>query len=93
MTPYSLKTLSPLSMRTGKEILLDLMMPDLHGWDVYQRIRTAEASRDTPVIIVTAKAESIDWALGMQVKAVDDYVTKPFNSKQLLTSIENVLSS
>ncbi len=73
-------------------ILLDLMMPDMDGWDVYQQIKGSESTRHIPVIIVTAKAQSIDKVLGLQIAKVDDYITKPFSPNDLVSSIEKVLS-
>ncbi len=72
-------------------VLLDLMMPDVDGWDVYQQLKADEATRNIPVIIVTAKAQNIDKVLGLHIAKVDDYIAKPFSSKQLIDSIEKVL--
>jgi DNA-binding response OmpR family regulator len=72
-------------------ILLDLMMPDMDGWDVYQNIKGTESTKTIPVIIVTAKAQNIDKVLGLQIAKVDDYVTKPFSPTDLVNSIEKVL--
>jgi len=72
-------------------ILLDLMMPDMDGWEVYQQIKANEKTRDIPVIVVTAKAQSIDKVLGLHIAKVDDYIAKPFQPKELLESVEKVL--
>ncbi len=72
-------------------ILLDLMMPDMDGWEVYQQMKADEATRDIPVIVVTAKAQSIDKVLGLHIAKVDDYIAKPFSPQELLASIDNVL--
>ncbi len=72
-------------------ILLDLMMPEMDGWEVYQHLRNHDNTRDIPVIIITAKADSIDKVLGLRVARVDDYVTKPFGPQELMVSIERVL--
>ena len=74
-------------------VLLDLMMPDMDGWEVYQQIKSDEELKHIPVIIVTAKAQSIDKVLGLHIAKVDDYVTKPFGPQELLQSIEKVLSA
>jgi DNA-binding response OmpR family regulator len=74
-------------------VLLDLMMPEMDGWEVYQNLRGNESTRDIPVIIITAKAQSIDRVLGLHIAKVDDYVTKPFGPKELLSSVEGVLES
>jgi len=73
-------------------ILLDLMMPDMDGWEVYQQMRADETTRDIPVIVVTAKAQSIDKVLGLHIAKVDDYIAKPFSPKDLLDSVERVLA-
>jgi DNA-binding response OmpR family regulator len=72
-------------------VLLDLMMPDMDGWEVYQQMKANEATRDVPVIVLTAKAQSIDRVLGLHVAKVDDYISKPFNPQELLESVERVL--
>lgn len=72
-------------------ILLDLMMPDMDGWEVYQQIKANEKTKDIPVIVVTAKAQSIDKVLGLHIAKVDDYIAKPFNPQELLASVERVL--
>lgn len=72
-------------------VLLDLMMPDLDGWEVYQELKADPGLKEIPVIIVTARAQSIDKVLGLRIAKVDDYITKPFGPKDLLNSITNVL--
>ena len=72
-------------------VLLDLMMPDMDGWEVYQQMKADKDMRDIPVIVVTAKAQSIDKVLGLHIAKVDDYITKPFGPKDLLESIRKVL--
>ncbi len=74
-------------------ILLDLMMPDVDGWEVYRQIRAHEKLKDIPVIIVTAKAQGIDRVLGLHIAGVDDYIVKPFGPKQLVSSVESILST
>ena len=72
-------------------VLLDLMMPDIEGWDVYQQIRANEATKHIPVIVVTAKAQNIDKVLGLHIAKVNDYISKPFSPQELVASIERVL--
>jgi DNA-binding response OmpR family regulator len=73
-------------------VLLDLMMPDMDGWEVFHRIRADEALSGIPVIVVTARAQSIDRVLGLHVARVDDYISKPFTPQDLVESVERVLS-
>jgi len=72
-------------------VLLDLMMPDMDGWEVYQKMKADDELRDIPVVVVTAKAQSIDKVLGLHIAKVDDYVTKPFGPQELLQSVRKVL--
>jgi len=73
-------------------ILLDLMMPEVDGWEVFRQMRADEQMKDIPVIVVTAKAQSIDKVLGLHIAKVDDYVTKPFGPQELLRSVNKVLA-
>ncbi len=73
-------------------VLLDLMMPDMDGWDVYQQMKAEPKTRDIPVIVVTAKAQSIDKVLGLHIAKVDDYIAKPFSPQELVDSVDKVLS-
>lgn len=73
-------------------ILLDLMMPDLDGWDVYQQIRSNEETRNIPVIVITAKAQMIDRVLGLHIAKVDDYISKPFRPVELIESVNRILN-
>ncbi len=68
-------------------VLLDLMMPELGGYDFIRHFR---ADSQTPIIVLTAKLEETDKVLGLELGA-DDYVTKPFGMRELLARIRAVL--
>jgi two-component system response regulator VicR len=72
-------------------LLLDLMMPEMDGGDVFHQMKAEVELKDIPVIVVTAKAAPIDKILWMNVAKVDDYVTKPFGPQELIESVEKVL--
>ena len=72
-------------------VLLDLMMPDMGGWEVYQQMKADAELKVIRVVVVTAKAQSIDKVLGIHIAKVDDYVTKPFGPQELLQSVNKVL--
>jgi DNA-binding response OmpR family regulator len=74
-------------------VLLDLMMPDMDGWEVYQQMKADPDLRAIPVVVVTAKAQSIDKVLGLHIAKVDDYITKPFGPQELLESVEKILGN
>jgi len=72
-------------------VLLDLMMPEMDGWQVYQQLKADEATQDIPVIVVTAKAQNIDKVLGLHIAKVDDYIPKPFSLQELVDRVDAVL--
>ena len=71
-------------------ILLDIMMPEMDGYEVCKKLKDNEKTKDIPVIFLTGKAESEDIVTGLKLGAVD-YVTKPFNSAELLSRIRTHL--
>lgn len=71
-------------------VLLDWMLPDMSGLEFVRALKRADATRDLPVIMLTARAEEDDKVLGLGSGA-DDYITKPFSSRELLARIEAVL--
>lgn len=72
-------------------VLLDLMMPDVDGWEVYRQIKADERLKAIPVIAVTAKAQNIDRVLGLHIAGMDDFITKPFGPRELISSVKRVL--
>ena len=68
-------------------ILLDIMLPKLDGWQV---CRTIRKNSTVPIIMLTAKGETFDKILGLDLGA-DDYVTKPFDSKEVVARVKAVL--
>jgi two-component system phosphate regulon response regulator PhoB len=71
-------------------VVLDLMLPGLDGLEVAKRLRSDPETRETAIVMLTAKAEESDVILGLGVGG-DDYVTKPFRFKELLARIKAVL--
>lgn len=72
-------------------VLLDLMMPEMDGWQVYQQLKADASTAEIPVIVVTAKAQNIDKVLGLHIAKVDDYISKPFSLQELVDRVEKVL--
>jgi DNA-binding response OmpR family regulator len=73
-------------------ILLDLMMPDMDGWEIFRQIKNDEATMNIPIIVITAKAQTVDKVLGLEIAKVDDYISKPFRPHELVERVEKVLS-
>jgi EAL domain-containing protein (putative c-di-GMP-specific phosphodiesterase class I)/DNA-binding response OmpR family regulator len=71
-------------------ILLDVMMPELSGWEVCTTLKSAPETRMIPIAMLTVKSEIRDLITGMQVGA-DDYITTPFTRKKLLSTVRRLL--
>ena len=70
--------------------LLDVMMPKLDGYEVTARLRSNEATRHLPVILLTARVQEADIARGVEAGA-DDYVRKPFSTQELRERVQAAL--
>ena len=71
-------------------ILLDIMMPELNGFEVCKQLKNNPVTSKIPVIFLTAKENEIDEILGLEIGA-DDYITKPFNSREVVARVKAVL--
>ncbi len=85
----------PAALQIAREqqpalIVLDLMLPGMEGKEVCKVLRKEPQTAQTPVIMLTAKAEEIDRILGLELGA-DDYITKPFSPRELVLRIQSVL--
>lgn len=73
-------------------ILLDIMMPVLNGFQVLRKLKRQEATKDIPIIMLTAKAQEKDVVFGLETGAVD-YIIKPFSFAELIARVNRTLSS
>jgi DNA-binding response OmpR family regulator len=73
-------------------ILLDLMMPDVDGWEVYTQLKADPSTQTIPVLIVTARAQFRDRLVLVRQTGLDDYIIKPFGPAQLIDSVERLLA-
>ncbi len=71
-------------------IILDLMLPDRDGWDITRFVRGDRQLQATPIIMLTARIEDTDKIVGLEMGA-DDYVTKPFNPRELVARVRSQL--
>jgi CheY-like chemotaxis protein len=72
-------------------VLLDIMMPDMDGWEVYRQMKDDDKLKNIPVIIVTARNSSFEEIIARERAGVNDYVTKPFVPNDLRGSLSKVL--
>lgn len=73
-------------------VLLDIMMPEMDGWETYKRIKNDGYLKNIPVIILTARNSSFEEIVARERAGVDDYITKPFTPNELRERIKRVLS-
>jgi DNA-binding response OmpR family regulator len=71
-------------------LLLDVMIPPPDGYDVCQRVRSTPALKDIPIIMLTARGRDVEREKGLAMGA-DDYVTKPFSTRDLMTKVRELL--
>ncbi len=76
---------------TPDVVLLDLMLPDMAGWAVYQAMKEDADLNHLPVIVITAQNTPIDRILGEEIARVQVYITKPFSPQELRNAVETVL--
>ncbi len=81
------EALSKAGLEIPSLIVLDLMLPDLDGIDVCRRIRQRS---DVPILMLTARDDDVDKIIGLEVGA-DDYLTKPFNPRELVARVKSIL--
>jgi len=71
-------------------VILDLMLPDRDGWDITRIVRGDTSLQTIPIIMLTARIEDTDKIIGLELGA-DDYVTKPFNPREVVARVRSVL--
>jgi len=82
--------LKMIERRPPAVLILDLMLPEVDGWEVCRRIRAGVTVPDLPIIMLTARDDAVDKIVGLELGA-DDYVTKPFNARELVARVKALL--
>jgi CheY-like chemotaxis protein len=72
-------------------VILDLMLPDIDGYEVAQRLRNAPRTRNIPILVITARSQAADREMAMQA-GVDGYLTKPVDPRELANKVTEMLS-
>ena len=73
-------------------VLLDVMMPGMTGLQICEELRSHVATRDLPVVLITARARAVDIEIGYEAGA-DDYIVKPFSPRDLVARIRRGLGA
>jgi len=89
--PNGMAALDSLKEERPDLILLDIMLPEIDGFEVCRRIKSDPSTKHIPIIMLTAKKSREDMARGEQVGA-DWYITKPFKSAMVIETIQRFLS-
>jgi len=79
--------LEMFELHTPDFVCLDIMMPNINGYDLCQRMRNSRPQ--TPIVFITAKSEEVDKVLGLELGA-DDFIVKPFGVKEVVARIRAV---
>lgn len=82
--------LEMISRQPPALVVLDLMLPEVDGWEVCRRVRASHAAPDLPIVMLTARDEDVDKIVGLELGA-DDYMTKPFNPRELVARVKAIL--
>ena len=82
--------LDMIARRPPAVLVLDLMLPEVDGWDVCRKVRAGSAAPELPIIMLTARDDDVDKIVGLELGA-DDYMTKPFNPRELVARVRALL--
>src|SRR6266849_1850229 len=80
-------TLRALEQSRPDLILLDVMLPDVDGFELCRQIRASAVLGRTPVLFLTARSDEVDRVLGLEIGG-DDYMTKPFSPRELIARVK-----
>jgi len=72
-------------------IILDLMMPDFSGVDVFKELKKDKSTKDTKILILTAKADAMRWY--PELKGCDLFMVKPFDNNELASNVKKLLKT
>jgi two-component system alkaline phosphatase synthesis response regulator PhoP len=84
------KALEMIARQPPALMVLDLMLPEVDGWEVCRRVRSGKVAPDLPIVMLTARDDDVDKIVGLELGA-DDYVTKPFNPRELVARVKAIL--
>lgn len=79
-----------IRLETPDLVVLDLMLPDMDGWEITRTVRGDTKLANLPIIMLTARADDVDKIVGLEIGA-DDYIAKPFNPREVVARVRTVL--
>jgi DNA-binding response OmpR family regulator len=87
-----LEGLEHLEQHGFDAMVLDIMMPEMDGWEVCRQVRCRPQSKELPVLILTVRGQPLDRVIGMEVVHADAYLTKPFERRVLLDTVNRLVA-
>jgi two-component system response regulator VicR len=69
-------------------LLLDLMMPDVNGWDVFRTVKSDETLADLPIIVISARLSEHERTILADLPRADEYIIKPFDVEQVIRAVQ-----
>ena len=88
-----MEALDILGQQNFNLVILDIMMPEMDGWEVCRQIKSQQHTKDLPVLILTVRSQPLDRVIGLEVVHADDYLTKPFERHDLLDMVKRLLAA
>ena len=88
-----IEALDELARHRYDLVILDIMMPEMDGWDICRQIKGHPSSENVPVMILTVRSQPLDRVIGMEVVHADGYLTKPFDRHQLLATVARLIAT
>ena len=88
-----MEALAALGRSSFELVILDIMMPEMDGWEVCRQIKSRPQTKDIPVLILTVRSQPLDRVIGLEVVHANSYLTKPFERKELLEAVERLVAT
>ena len=88
-----IEALQILEQQSCDLAILDIMMPEMDGWEACRQIKSRFADTAPPVLMLTVRSQPLDRVIGLEVTHADGYLTKPFERQQLLAEVERLVTT
>ena len=88
--PTATQALDYFQQQTPSLVILDIGLPDMHGFELFRRLQALPSGAQTPMLFLTARSEEIDRVAGLELGA-DDYIAKPFSPRELVARVRSIL--
>jgi len=87
------EAMAEVQQRPYDLVILDIMMPEMDGWEACRQIKRQPGMENIPVMFLTARCQPLDRVIGLEVVHADAYLTKPFSRRALITQVEHLIAA